>query len=418
MTTVHEPTRLIHEVVGPTILSFTFWVLRTAAEQNIQRLYFVSRDAQLPYKIAKRIAASESGPECRYLYGSRQAWFLPSLDIANPYDSVWPPAPTTITAAGLLTKLQLNVPELQPHLITVVKDLTRPLSPSEALALYRGLIASSPFREHLEQRIQHTRAIVSRYFHQEGLTQNIRWALVDVGWFLRGQAAIRRILAPDRPEVTTHGLYFGLGPAAKCFPLPSQDSAFAFISPRASKLPIQKYHLLIEHVFTSATHPTVTGYTTAGQRVEPTFSTEPVNPLWQAYTSQLHAAALATAHRLCDNGAKTPIDRRYELKALHSLRRFVRHPRASEVRSIADIPATRIHAARAQESLWAPLASPLTLRSILQGLADVGSLRKGPPHIVPWLEGSAAISRWLIRAPIRPLIAILRRKQTLELRGR
>lgn len=70
--------RIVSNVIAPMLTAYVSWVLRNARQQGIQRLYFVSRDGQIFYKIASNMR-SDNDPTCHYIYGSRQAWFLPSV---------------------------------------------------------------------------------------------------------------------------------------------------------------------------------------------------------------------------------------------------------------------------------------------------------------------------------------------------
>ena len=61
-------------LLAPLLISFTLWVLEEARKMNISRLYFVSRDGELPYKVAKIFSSQYPDVEIKYLYGSRDAW--------------------------------------------------------------------------------------------------------------------------------------------------------------------------------------------------------------------------------------------------------------------------------------------------------------------------------------------------------
>lgn len=71
---------LIASVAAPMLIAFTAWVLRSAYQDGIERLYFLSRDGQLFYKIAQILSDSMPVPECRYLYSSRLAWIGASIN--------------------------------------------------------------------------------------------------------------------------------------------------------------------------------------------------------------------------------------------------------------------------------------------------------------------------------------------------
>lgn len=59
---------------SPLLVSFTLWVLEQAEKHDITCLYFLSRDSELPHKIAKIFSFQYKNLEIRYLYSSRDAW--------------------------------------------------------------------------------------------------------------------------------------------------------------------------------------------------------------------------------------------------------------------------------------------------------------------------------------------------------
>jgi predicted HAD superfamily hydrolase len=66
--------------VAPMLFGFVHWCLVEAQKKGIQRLYFVARDGQILQKIAQVICHNWGYTiDCRYLYGSRQAWHLPAI---------------------------------------------------------------------------------------------------------------------------------------------------------------------------------------------------------------------------------------------------------------------------------------------------------------------------------------------------
>ena len=75
---------VVSGVAGPVILAAAAWTLLSAQRDNIDILYFVARDGEILLAVAQ-LLQQELGLaaeiECRYLYGSRQAWHLPALSL-------------------------------------------------------------------------------------------------------------------------------------------------------------------------------------------------------------------------------------------------------------------------------------------------------------------------------------------------
>jgi FMN phosphatase YigB (HAD superfamily) len=69
------------DIVGPLVLGFVHWCLTEAQARGLRRLYFVARDGQLPLRVVERLASTWGfSIDCRYLYGSRQAWHPAAAD--------------------------------------------------------------------------------------------------------------------------------------------------------------------------------------------------------------------------------------------------------------------------------------------------------------------------------------------------
>jgi FMN phosphatase YigB (HAD superfamily) len=66
---------------GPILVAFSCWVLKQARAQDLEELFFLSRDAQVVFEIC-RIVSQQSGARCpklTYVYGSRQVWAFYAL---------------------------------------------------------------------------------------------------------------------------------------------------------------------------------------------------------------------------------------------------------------------------------------------------------------------------------------------------
>jgi hypothetical protein len=106
---------------------------------------------------------------------------------------------------------------------------------------------------------------------QEGLLEETPWALVDVGWTLGTQAALREVLRRERPGTETRGFYLGLRKdrlpedrAGKAWGFAREEDA----NPDGRALVMQ--FSLLEQLATPAPHGTTVGYRkTPAQRWEP-----------------------------------------------------------------------------------------------------------------------------------------------------
>ena len=66
---------------GPILYTYVEWILNCSLEHGITRLYFVARDGWILKRIADLLIETRSLPiQTEYVYGSRKAWRMASLD--------------------------------------------------------------------------------------------------------------------------------------------------------------------------------------------------------------------------------------------------------------------------------------------------------------------------------------------------
>ena len=153
-----------------------------------------------------------------------------------------------------------SMPRIRPadYRLQVVGHVGKPVTLTLA-----GLIAA---------RAAERRATTLDYLRQEGLCDALDYALVDVGWSLRSQRALGRLLTAAGAPRELRGYYFGV--SATHIPLAGVGQVHAFITPPGSDLAspltaawLFRSVLLVEHLFTVADHPTARGYRAEGTRV-------------------------------------------------------------------------------------------------------------------------------------------------------
>ena len=86
----------------------------------------------------------------------------------------------------------------------------RVLNYSEILTLRTRLQESEHFRTAVSERSRRIFPDVLRYLEQEGLLEDIPWALVDSGWIGTLQQTMERLLHSHCPDLRLEGYYFGL----------------------------------------------------------------------------------------------------------------------------------------------------------------------------------------------------------------
>ena len=176
------------DFVASLYIPYLFYVFNQARQHHIQRLYFLSRDSYLLYKMALTLSEAFPEIECRYLFLSRQSLALPMLNdfdsksigsLMGGYDSL-----IGFETEQIIQLLQLNDLR-QPVPLRTIKN-------KEDEIQFLSYLAAN--RDEIDKKRELTRSLLHRYFQQEGLFDGaIQMAMVDVGWFGSTRLMINRL---------------------------------------------------------------------------------------------------------------------------------------------------------------------------------------------------------------------------------
>jgi len=247
-------------MIGPMLTGYVAWCLREAEQRGIRRLYFVSRDGQILHRIAKALCRSENlDIECRYLFGSRQAWHLPALTKMDASTLDWILDSTLhLSVHSVLTRVGLDPASFAAELKeNGFDDSTgsRHLDVSERNRL-KILLSEDPLRSAVLAKAKQHRESAAEYLRQEGLLDSTPWAMVDMGWSGRMQGSLRSllgILGSDRPVT---GFYFALKGSCTAT---DGDTLLSFLDPAEFAARGLCYIPVLE-TLTAADHGSVMGY--------------------------------------------------------------------------------------------------------------------------------------------------------------
>lgn len=410
-------------VVAPLLAGFVLWVLEDARARALKRLYFVARDGQVLHKVAralregvteKRPEAAARYPEARYLYGSRQAWYLPSA-FSLARDEVEFILLTGQSSAPRHNLRRLNLtPEaleapLRRHGFppeTWEEQLT-----GEAAERFWRFVEDPEVAPRILAEAERAREVALAYFEQEGLLADDHWALVDVGWTLRTQASLKKLLAAKGQP---HLLGYYLGVSKTRFSALAYGQARAYLLEEVEDDVVSGVRTLfqnkglIDQVFTMADHGSTRGYAcTASGRVEPVLSPLPAHPKREAFLRTIQGVAEAFALEL-GRSAASLYERELRACARLVTGMLIARPTRREARALAWAPISD----DPNELRAAPLAKALSARDLYRIVRDVGArvqrARAGRAaagsRTVPklfykdlswgfsWLEGSVALS--------------------------
>lgn len=204
--------RIGSAIAGPLFTIYVLWVGEMAKRYGVQRLYFVARDGQVLHEIACH-ALKDHGLELRYLYGSRQAWHLPSITRIGERELEW----MTVNDPHLTVRILAGRVLLDPiavksalSAVGIEKDLDVPFNEKEIRRLRAALTSGCFLADYIINNASSLREQALGYFRQEGLFEGVSWALVDLGWFGNMQDSLQKILREADQTIKVRGFYFGL----------------------------------------------------------------------------------------------------------------------------------------------------------------------------------------------------------------
>lgn len=388
---------LVANVISPLLTTYVAWVLQQTQRDGIERLYFVARDGQVLYAIAQVLARYYPTPELRYLYGSRQAWFLPSVFECSLPELDWltlhSPAPR-----HMLKKLNIQPEEISSILTEYHLDnWDIPLNPGQISQFWR-VIQHPTVLQLILQRAEAARQLTVAYFEQAGLFDSKKWALVDVGWTLKSQRAARRLLQTVSSTINIHGYYLGVTNARVS---PSESGPYRALITEAHRnqpfnLPGQQLFRninMVEQIFTMADHDSTIGYRQTENGIQPLLGNS-LSIQQQKFAANMQREVCNYADEFARAGLLNEIwAARYT--ALVGFDKFVTNPTRAEAQTIAWVPIGEDQ----NETRRRQLARPLTLGDLFYYAGRVAKIVSPRDFSAghSWWAGSVVLSRWWVR---------------------
>lgn len=217
---VREPEDQMYLTVwAPALLEYVVWVIDQTIRDRKERLYFLSRDAYPMYLLAKRLVkALNLKLDCRYLRVSRYSLRMPEYHLMGErcLDRIFLSG-IDISLYQILKRADLSDEEMSQVCkeIDYIDDIYRILNRREILELREkvrvaGRQNKTAFYDAVYARSKETYADAIGYLKQEGLLEDVSWAVVDSGWVGTIQLSIRTLLAVKKPGIQVDGYYFGL----------------------------------------------------------------------------------------------------------------------------------------------------------------------------------------------------------------
>lgn len=196
-------------------MEYTKWVIKSAIDQKIRRLYFLARDSWLPYHIACHINdALQADIDIRYISVSRFA-----LRNAE-YSFIGKDALESICIGGIditFRKLMNRACLSDEEIIAVACEINFERRIDECLSyaqiqnIKERLYNSKKIFEYIDIHSKEYFVNAKKYFEQEGLLEDEKYAIVDSGWLGGTQRSMQRLISQMcNKEIEITGFYFGL----------------------------------------------------------------------------------------------------------------------------------------------------------------------------------------------------------------
>jgi predicted HAD superfamily hydrolase len=394
--------KVVTGVIAPLLTAYVAWVLRTAKSQGVDRLYFVSRDGQVLFKIAQELQKYISAPECRYLYGSRQAWFFPSVIRCDDENLKWITLPGRSTSVrSILARLDIDPEDIEELLINAGfgdRDYDDKLVDDE-LKLFKDLLVHNLYiAAYIKKKASEARNLLGQYLAQEQLNDGKTWAIVDVGWRLSCQRALKRVIDSLGWQCQVKGYYLELANDHLSETLAGKYSAY--ISDKHKQF--SKRGLLIEHVFTPADHPTVIRYRKHGSGlIEPVLKVEDHDPDLIEYANSLHKTCCNYAAETAKSGIWSQGNAFLDDVLQKNALRLLKYPTEKEAQAIGWIPVIldQLHS----KDYCKKLTKKITIKKLFQIILYESGLSKTLEDSPYWLEGSAVQSIF----PVKSMLYLL-----------
>lgn len=189
-------TAMAADFVAPAYIPYVLYFLKDAKRRGIRRLYFLSRDSYILMRIAEALSVDYPDIELRYLFVSRRALILPYLHKGGKEEFLAIADHHTIVRQG-------NIEEHLIKLGTTKAELAEKfgiefgynrVGDKQQEEDFLNKIFNSDYTPTFHQRANDAHAVLKEYFCQEGLNDNIKSAMVDVGWLGTTRLMINSIL--------------------------------------------------------------------------------------------------------------------------------------------------------------------------------------------------------------------------------
>lgn len=388
----------LFSIIAPAIISFTLWTLQTALKMGLNRVYFVARNGELPYKVAELFKNFFPQIEIKFLYGSRRAWLLPSISTQSPEWEFIVPKKSACSIREILERLSLAEAEIS-DIDSIAKSKGISIDDIEKSGIilnsFMKIIEDSVAEDLIKFRISSAKDLIIEYLNQEGLLNDDLWAIVDSGWALNCQAHLNRIVKSISPRHEVNGLYFGIAP--KHLPKKVTGPAFSF----TDKLSIfSQRGYVVENCFLFSALQSTCGYIRNDDKIVPELSKLTQSQFELNYSDKIYS--FIEEYLKTVNSIELPLSLFSEYKDtfIENLTHLISKPDNEVAQYVSNLKINENFSHTDNNSY--PLSRKLTIADLAQQVFGFFSPRVKRQQI--WLEASICLSNPIIGFLFRSLI--------------
>lgn len=324
-------------VTGPLVQMYAQWVISRAQQLGITRLFFLARDAYLPFRAVEQelTRRPELGIQAKYIHGSRATYF--SLDVQALDEAAW----------GKLTQRSGQVykspRDLQACLMTDEPTLTRcfeqlgfaiagwdeDLTEAQLIQLKQLILEDPQWNHTMLLGIHAYQDVQRRYLRDSGFDPAHRSALVDTGWTTRSHAPFYDFLVREGHQ-SLRIFYIGLFVEKTYIPLDHIDT---FMFNRATRTGAIRhgmdYPRCMETLFTSS-HGRTERFEVEDGAVVPRFAKPEGRAFVEHYYDAYHGGVMAYLEQV--DAIQAPAKPMYDLRCVAEeiVARFWKQPTKEE----------------------------------------------------------------------------------------
>lgn len=214
ITSLSQNLRTGYENFGPLLYGFSTWLYNNLKENQINNVFFLSRDGLIIKKAFDLINDNHS-INSYYLYSSRRALQVPMLAFSDfRYSDFirhvhWPPK---VTFRYFLKSLGIEGEKEQIYFsekYSLVLDRTFVIKSPESKSILENFFNKE--RGYIKKRAINELHNLILYWRNLGLFKN-KIALVDIGWHGNMQLNLSDILSKEHIPTDVKGYYIGIDP--------------------------------------------------------------------------------------------------------------------------------------------------------------------------------------------------------------